>query len=131
MPLTRAERRKYLAELEKNKNLDGYVSSDLAGLKLRRLKRKELVAKSDVETGDVEVENLEVVGDGVASAPPDSPQPKKLRTGKSVDTRRPRPSASGGAKNIVVSGTSLNVQVTESFWHSQFDFRKYVFCLLI
>jgi len=40
LPLTGAECKKYLAELEKNSNLEGYVSIDPAGLKLRKLRRK-------------------------------------------------------------------------------------------
>jgi hypothetical protein len=120
LPLTGSERKKYLAELEKSKNLDGYMSSDPAGLKLRKLKRKEPAAKSGAETCEVEIKDLDGTGDEVAFVLADSPQPKKMKTGKAVDSERDR-SASRD-----VGGTSLNVEATKSFWHSEFDFRKYV-----
>jgi hypothetical protein len=53
MPLTGAEMKKYIAELEKSKNLDGYVSSNPAGVSLRKLKRKE-AAKGDAVVIEVE-----------------------------------------------------------------------------
>jgi len=40
----------------------------------------------------------------------DSPQPKKIKTGKGVSKDRTRPSRSSD-----VGGTSLNVEATESF----------------
>jgi hypothetical protein len=41
LPLTGVEMKKYLVELEKNKNPDVYVSSNPADVSLRKLKRKE------------------------------------------------------------------------------------------
>ncbi|RHN55697.1 hypothetical protein MtrunA17_Chr5g0420781 [Medicago truncatula] len=66
LPLTGAQSKKYLEEVEKNKNLDGYVSSDPVGLKLRKLKRKEPPAKNDTRAGEMEVEDLEGAGDAAA-----------------------------------------------------------------
>jgi hypothetical protein len=104
LPLTGAEMRKYLAEVERNKNPDGYVSSSPAGVSLRKLKRKEPSGKG--EAGVIEVDDLEgaggahnVVAKGVGGRPP---------SGKEV------------------GGTSLNDEVMESFWHSEFDIRRYV-----
>lgn len=78
--LTGAQRKKYLDKVDKHKNLDGYVSSDPVGLKLRSLKRKEPAAKGDVEVGDLEMEDLEGVGDAVVIV--DSPRSKKTKAGK-------------------------------------------------
>jgi hypothetical protein len=64
LPLTGAEMRKYLADLERSKNHDGYVSSSAAGVSLRKLKRKESAGKG--EAGVIEVEDSEGVGDGNA-----------------------------------------------------------------
>jgi hypothetical protein len=59
--------RKYLAEVEKSKNPDGYVSSGSAGVSLRRLKRKEPSGKGDA--GVIEVDDLEGAGGNTPSFP--------------------------------------------------------------
>jgi hypothetical protein len=117
LPLTGAEMKKYLAELERSKNPDGYVSSSPAGVSLRRLKRKECV-KGD--SGVVEVEDLENVGGGNASTQAASPSSKKARTG-----RGSKPSSSRPPSGKEIGGTSLNDDVMDSFWHSGFDIRRY------
>jgi hypothetical protein len=117
LPLTGAEMKKYLAELDRNKNPDGYVSSSPAGVSLRRLKRKECV-KGD--SGVVEVEDLENVGGGNASTQAASPSSKKARTG-----RGSKPSSSRPPSGKEIGGTSLNDDVMDSFWHSGFDIRRY------
>jgi hypothetical protein len=117
LPLTGAEMKKYLAELEKAKNPDGYVSSNLAGVSLQKLKRKES-AKDDVAV--IEVEGSEGSSDGNAFTQADSPVPKKSRTAKGTKAGGSRPTA-----EREVGGTSLNDEAMESFWHSEFDFRRY------
>jgi len=102
LPLTGAERKKYLVELEKKKNSDGYVLSDPAGAQQRKLKRKDLATKNDIETGEVEMENLETARGGATASQDGSPQPKKVKTGKGVDTGTTCPSASSGEKDIDV-----------------------------
>jgi hypothetical protein len=119
LPLTRAEMKKYLAELEKNKNPDGYVSSNHAGMSLRKLKRKES-AKDDVVV--IEVEGSEGGSDGNALARADYPVPKKSRSSIGAKLGGSRPTAFRE-----VGGTSLNDEAMESFWHSEFDFRRYAF----
>jgi hypothetical protein len=88
LPLTGAEMRKYLADLERSKNPDGYVSSSPGGVSLRRLKRKESV-KGDA--GVIEVEDLENAGGGNASAQAASPSSKKARTGRGSKPSSSRP----------------------------------------
>jgi hypothetical protein len=125
LPLTGAEMRKYVAELEKSKNPEGYVASDPAGLSLRKLKRKESGSKRDA--GIIEVDDAEGAGDANALVLADSPVTKKSRTGKGSKVGG-RPSTS-----TEIGGTSLNDEAVESFWHSEFNFRRYAsisFCLL-
>jgi hypothetical protein len=117
LPLTGAEMRKYLAELERSKNPDGYVSSSPGGVSLRRLKRKESV-KGD--SGVIEVDDLENAGGGNAPTPAASPSSKKARTG-----RGSKPSSSRPPSGKEIGGTSLNDDVMDSFWHSGFDIRRY------
>jgi len=112
LPLTGAERKKYLAELEKKKNSDGYVSSDQAGVQQRKLERKDLAAKNDTDVGEVEMENLETAGDGATPSQASSPPPKKTKIGKGVDTGRVHLPASSGGADIVMGDTSLNAQAT-------------------
>jgi len=120
-----------LADLEKNKNLDGYASSDPAGLKLRKVIRKEPATKSGAGTGEVEIEDLEIAGDGGASALLDSPKPKRAKTGNGVDLEtNMKPKLTLPASSDV-GGTSLNVEATKSFWHSEFDFRRYIFASFV
>lgn len=114
LPLTGAQRRKYLAEAEKNKSLDGYVSSDPAGLKLRKLKRKEPASTTDdgmdvVESGE---------GNRETAAGGGTPRPKKGKASKAA--RLERNLFAGGSD----AGDSTSAAVVDSFWHSSFDFRK-------
>jgi hypothetical protein len=74
LPLTGAEMRKYIAELEKSKNPDGYVSSGSAGVSLRKLKRKEPSGKG--EAGVIEVDDLEGTGGDTPSFPSNLRHPK-------------------------------------------------------
>jgi hypothetical protein len=92
LPLTGAEMRKYLTELEKSKNPEGYVSSNPVWVSLRKLKRKEAATKGDA--GVIEVEDSEGAGDGNALVQADSPLPKKARTGKGAKTGGSHPVAS-------------------------------------
>jgi hypothetical protein len=124
LPLTGTEMRKYLAELEKSKNPEGYVSSNPAGVSLRKLKRKEAASKGDA--GVIEVEDAEGAGDGNALVRADSRLPKKARTGKGAKTGGSRPAAS-----TEVGGTSLNDEAMESFWHLEFNFRRYVMTFFV
>jgi hypothetical protein len=117
LPLTGAEMRKYLAELEKSKNPEGYVPSNPAGVLLRKLKRKKAASKGD--GGVIEVDDVEGAGDANALVPADSPITKKSRTSKGTKAGG-CPSAS-----TEVGGTSLNDEAMESFWHSEFNFRRY------
>jgi hypothetical protein len=117
LPLTGAKMRKYLAELEANKNPEGYVTSDPAGMSLRKLKRKEASTKGDA--GGTETDEPEVAAGGNAVVHLDSPSSKKARTSKGARSGGSRPSA-----RVNIGGTSLNDQAMESFWHSEFDFRR-------
>lgn len=69
---------------------------------------------------------METAGNGVLAEQTDSPRRKKMRTGKGdskrtfVASRKDDDYASGVAGTI-----SLNVQVADSFWHKDFDFRRY------
>jgi hypothetical protein len=117
LPLTGAEMRKYLAELEASKNPEGYVTSDPAGMSLRKLKRKEASSKGDA--GGTEADEPELAADGNAVIHLDSPSSKRARTGKGARSGGSRSSARA---NVV--GTSLNDLAMESFWHSEFDFRR-------
>jgi hypothetical protein len=117
LPLTRAEMRKYIAELEKSKNLDGYVSSSSAGVSLRKLKRKEPSGKG--EAGVIEVEDLEGAGGGHTLVSVESPSSKKSRSARGAKGVGGRPPS-----GKEVGGTSLNDEAMESFWHSEFDFRR-------
>jgi hypothetical protein len=121
LPLTGAEMRKYLAELEKNKNPDGYAASNPTSVSLRKLKRKEPAAKGDVGETIVEIDDHEGASGENALVQTDSPVPKKSRTGKGAKAIGDRPSASTD-----IGGTSLNDEAMKSFWHSEFDFRRYV-----
>jgi hypothetical protein len=127
LPLTGAEMRKYLAELERSKNPDGYVSSGAGGVSLRRLKRKES-GKGD--TNVIEVEDVEGVGQAQVSAV--SPASKKTRT-----SRGTKPSSSRPPSGKEAGASSLNDEVVDSFWHSEFDIHRYaivfwlsLFCVL-
>ena len=120
LPLTGAEMRKYLAEVEKNKNPDDYVSSSPAGVSLRKLKRKEPTGKGDA--GVIEVEDLETAGGAPNVVAVESPSSKKARTSRSAKGVGGRPPS-----GKEVGGTSLNDEVMESFWHSEFDIRRYAF----
>lgn len=73
LPLTGAERKKYLAELEKNKSPDGYLSSDPTGVQQRKLKRKDFATKNDTEVGEVEMDNLDTAGYGATASQDGSP----------------------------------------------------------
>jgi hypothetical protein len=88
LPLTGAEMKKYLADLDRSKNPDGYVSSSPAGVSLRRLKRKE-TGKGD--SGVIEVDDLEAVGGGNAPTSAASPSSKKARTGRGSKPSSSRP----------------------------------------
>jgi hypothetical protein len=123
LPLTGAEMKKYLAELEKSKNPDGYVPSSSASVSLRRLKRKDS-GKGDASV--IEVEDVEGAGNGSAHILAGSPASKKTRTSRGSKPSDGRPPA---GKEI--GGTSLNDEAMESFWHSEFDFRRYVVVLCI
>jgi hypothetical protein len=83
------------------------------------LKRKEAASKGDA--GVIEVDDSECAGDVNALVQADSPVTKKSRTGKGTKASGIRPSAS-----TAVGGTSLNDEAMESFWHSEFNFRRYV-----
>jgi hypothetical protein len=121
LPLTGAEMKKYLAELEKSKNPNGYVSSSSAGVSLRRLKRKDS-GKGDASV--MEVEDVEGAGEGNVLVLAGSPASKKTRT-----SRGSRPSGGRPLAGKEIGGTSLNDEAMESFWHSEFDFRRYVVVL--
>jgi hypothetical protein len=118
MPLTGAEMKKYLAELEQSKNPDGYVSSSPAGVSLRRLKRKES-GKCDLNV--IEVDDLEGAGGGNANTSAASPASKKARTSWGS-----KPGSSRPPSGKETSGSSLNDEVMDSFWHSGFDVRRYI-----
>jgi hypothetical protein len=118
MPLTGAEMKKYLAELEKSKNPDGYLSSSSAGVSLRKLKRKDS-GKGEVDV--IEVEDAEGKAKRNVVVAVESPASKKARTGKGGRSTGGRPLVDRD-----VGGTSLNDEAMEPFWHSQFDFRRYV-----
>jgi hypothetical protein len=120
LPLTGAEMRKYLVEVEKNKNPDGYVSSSPAGVSLRKLKRKESSGKG--EAGVIEVDDLESTGVAQNVVAVESPSSKKARTSRGAKGVGGRPPS-----GKEVGGTSLNDEVMESFWHSEFDIRRYAF----
>lgn len=109
-PLTRVERRKYLAA-------EGYIASDLAGVLTRKLKRKNIIARTDAGVGDttVDLDNVDVVGDSVATPQAGLPHPKKAKTGKGVESGRTRPTNVRGGKDDAAGSTSLNAQVVESF----------------
>jgi hypothetical protein len=110
--------RKYLAELEKSKNPDGYVSSGSTGVSLRRLKRKEPSGKGDA--GVIEVDDLEGAGGEHTLVFVESPSSsKKSRTVRGAKGAGGRPPT-----GKEVGGTSLNDEVMESFWHSEFDIRR-------
>jgi hypothetical protein len=115
LPLTDAEMKKYLAELEKSKNPDGYVSSSAGGVSLRRLKRKDS-GKGD--TNVIEVEDMEGVGQAQVSA--GSPASKKTRTSRGTKPISSRPPSGKKA-----GASSLNDEVVDSFWHSEFDIHRY------
>jgi len=118
LPLTGAEMRKYLAELERSKNPDGYVSSGSAGVSLRKLKRKEPSGKGDA--GVIEVDDLEGAGGEHTLVSVESPSSsKKSRTVRGAKGAGGRPPT-----GKEVGGTSLNDEVMESFWHSEFDIRR-------
>jgi hypothetical protein len=118
LPLTGAEMKKYLAQLEQSKNPDGYVSSSPAGVSLRRLKRKDS-GKGDSNV--IEVDDLEGAGEGNAHTPAGSPSSKKART-----SRGSKPGISRPPSGKETGGTSLNDEVMDSFWHSGFDIRRYI-----
>jgi hypothetical protein len=118
LPLTGAQMRKYMAELEKSKNPNGYVSSSSGGVSLRKLKRKD---SGRGEAGVIEVEDAEGEAERNMLVSVESPISKKARTGKGVRPIGGRPPAGKD-----VGGTSLNDEAMESFWHSQFDIRRYV-----
>jgi hypothetical protein len=117
LPLTGAEMRKYIAELEKSKNPDGYVSSSSAGVSLRKLKRKEPSGKG--EAGVIEVEDLEGTGGGHTLVSVESPSSKKSRSVRGTKSVGGRPPL-----GKEVGGRSLNDEAIESFWHSEFEFRR-------
>jgi len=79
LSLTGVERKKYLADLEAKKAIEGYVVSDSAGVLQRKLKRKDVGTKFDAGVGDMamEIDNREVARDGVEVPQADSPQPKR------------------------------------------------------
>lgn len=127
MSLTGAESRKYLADLEVKKTTDGNAANDPAGVVQRKLKRKDINAKPDIGVGDttMDIDNVDAAGDVVTTPQADSPQPKKMKTGKGADTGGKRPTSVRGGKDTRASSTALNAQVLESFWNSDFDFRRY------
>jgi len=126
LSLTSAKHRKYLADLEAKK-AEGCVASDPAGVKQRKLKRKDVTAKTDAGVGGTAMNicNVDVVGDGVAASQADSPHPKKMKTGKGVDVGQTCSSNERDGNAAGTGSVPLSTQVTESFWHNDFDFRRY------
>jgi len=110
LPLTGAERRKYLADLEAKKTVERNAASDPAGVVQRKLKRKDVNTKSDAGVGDTELDinNVDAACDSVTTLQADSPQPKKLKTGKGADKGRTRSTTTRGRKDVAVGGTSSN-----------------------
>lgn len=117
--MTPSERNKYLAEVKVRKEAEGYATSDPAGVTHRKAKRKDIISKDDAVTVqvDTELENVEQVVDRTGAEIVDSPKRKKGRTGKRNNV---------GDKSVhTAATTSSNDKVGESFWHKEFNFRRY------
>jgi hypothetical protein len=134
MPLTPAERKKYLVELKAKKAVDGYATSDPAGVMRRKTKRKDIPSREEIAPGQasMNVDQTEVAGDGDGVETVESPKRKKGKTGKSDTRRLHLMGVDANDKNDkTVATTSLNEKVTGSFWHKDFDFRRYNIFLIL
>jgi len=113
LPLTRKERRKYLATL-KEKNASGeYIASDPASLLLRKGKKDQAV-NAEVPGGDAN----KMVGASSKGAFEDiidlaaSPQRKRARTGQKDDGKDEQLEKDAIAK--------VDTAYRQSFWHRNF-----------
>lgn len=129
LPLSGAERRKYLADMKAKKVVEGYAASDPTGVLQRKVKRKYVIAKVDTcaRGSSMDMDNVETAADDVLVEQSNSPIPKKMKIGKGGDPRRTLPANGRGEDDVggVTRTSSLNAQVEESFWHADFDFRMY------
>lgn len=118
-----------MADLKAKKAAKGYTTSDPSGVLLRKIKRKDVTVKSDVgvRSSEMEIDNVEVAVDGGLVEQSESPKHKRARTGKGGNTVRALVKGEKNVGNVggIVGNASLNAQVGDSFWHVDFDFRKY------
>jgi len=78
----------------------------------------------------VETEVVEVAGAKADDSHDGSPSPKKMKMSKGDDVGFTRSSNLKGVKDAKASSSSLNSQVSESFWRSDFHFRRYAFACI-
>lgn len=127
-PLTPAERNLYLAELKAKKAVDGYVTSDPAGMMHRTGRRKDASSKGEnaVINTKVVMDQVGVAEDGKAVETAKFPKKKKARTRRAESTRV-RLTGVFVKEKTAEATSSLNEKVVEFFWHKDFDFRRYGF----
>lgn len=117
-----------MADLKAKKAAKRYAPNNPSGVLLRKVKRKDVASKVDVMVGcsEMDIDNMETAGDGILAEQADSPRHKKMRTRKG-DSKRTFVSSEkdDDYAGEVAGTTSLNVQVADSFWHKDFDFRRY------
>jgi len=129
LPLTGKECKKYLGDLQARKSSQGYVASDTTDVVQRKIKRKEAYGKVDVDGrgATLEIDASGAVGDETLVPQIGSPHPKKMKTWKGVEMGRARTNVKHGVKDADACSTVLSTHVKDSFWHSEFYFRRYTF----